>query len=324
MKYNGLDFPLTIDIAEKGEKLKLHINAVGENMQENSNAFEAWAILLYLREKKDIILSFEPMNLKDGFCFQDLSMKEQHYMRFLYRLSVYGKDMRDWFCVSEENQDVVASFQNAFNNVKKVNNYPDQCSDFNRKKGDEHVLEKAFTKNILDIKNKTIPPIECHLHDQLPVGIFAKEKAKKTRIFSGGSSAIDLWGVNVNDNSFCIYELKKIEGNDSVGIISELYFYANIMCDLLNHRNGFELNQTDSKFRGYNQIIDLIKKNKDIKIKAYFLVKKLHSRVEELKNEIIELLNKNTKGIEFAIIKYDVDDSLDINALVKKLNSSNV
>lgn len=319
--YHGLDYSSEIDITEEREKLRLHLKSVGVNMQEDAMAFEAWSILLHLREKKDIILSFNPMEFKEEFYFENLSTEKQHYMRFLYRLLKFQEDMHDWFSVSKENKDVLKKFRDVFNSVKKVNNYPEQDSGFNRNKGQEHILEKAFAENALDIKGKTKPKIDCELNDQLPVGIFVDKKAKKNRIFSGGSSAIDLWGIDSKDNAFCIFELKKQKGNDKVGIISELYFYANIILDLLNNRNGFELNKAINSYRGYEKIIDFKNNHKNIKIKAYFLVKSFHSRVEELKDEIIEILNKNNSGIIYGIVNYDTNDSLNINDLVKELES---
>ena len=71
---------------------------------------------------------------------------------------------------------------------------------------------------------------------QFPVGVRRIESTgKDVKFFNGGASAIDLYGYN--NGTFSIFELKYIKGkgtaeNKKVGIISELFFYANIIRDI--------------------------------------------------------------------------------------------
>lgn len=71
-----------------------------------------------------------------------------------------------------------------------------------------------------------------HLGRQLPVGLFDRVVSKKTAIFPGGSSAIDLWGVDAKKRAW-IFELKA-KGNTTLGIISELLLYANLIREAIS------------------------------------------------------------------------------------------
>ena len=63
------------------------------------------------------------------------------------------------------------------------------------------------------------------IYHQLPVGV----KQDGISFFAGSKAAIDLWGMN--ENELTIIELKY--ENELVGIISELFFYASLMRDIV-------------------------------------------------------------------------------------------
>jgi hypothetical protein len=65
---------------------------------------------------------------------------------------------------------------------------------------------------------------------QLPVGVFDGEPRNEVRIFTAGTSAIDLVAID-QKRSLWIFELKK-KNNIKVGVLSEMFFYSMVMRDL--------------------------------------------------------------------------------------------
>ncbi|MFY0568937.1 hypothetical protein ACN28E_34660 [Archangium lansingense] len=61
--------------------------------------------------------------------------------------------------------------------------------------------------------------------NQLPVGLFEGDVAEAHKLFTGGKSAVDLWGVGQEGERLVLLELKKA-GNEKLGGLSELLFYS--------------------------------------------------------------------------------------------------
>lgn len=294
-----IDFPNNIEFEhdETFTEITLNILRPELNMQTDSACFEAWSLLLKLKTScKKVTLSFKKPDFEITEYLRNLNSDEQHYMRFLYRLSKFKQQMKSWFFVSDKSNIELDFFINEFLSREKTNNIPSKKSQYNKEKGDEHVLEKAFMK-IPSLRNCS--NIQFELFDQLPIGLFSGAVCKENKIFNTGY--IDLWGKNQDDNSLNIFELKD-QNNRKVGIISELFFYANIAFDLLHQRDNIKLNSDECEYRGYKEFISLRNSN----VKAWFLVDKLHPSIEAHPDEILHILNENSP-ISYGIKRYSID-----------------
>jgi len=294
----GMDLYFPRDIEDTFDKetgtLCLNLLYPGSNMQENQAAFEGWCLVLKANDAfEKVELSFDPVKMDKEDYFHNLSPKQQHYLRFLYRVSKFEQQFKDWFSVSKNNQDELEFFNKSFNRVRKVNTPPDSVSEYNHRKGKEHVLEKAF---VLLPEFRKANGITYPVYDQFPNGLFVEKVSRENRIFNTGY--FDLWGIN-EDGELCIFELKEPK-NSNVGIISELYFYSNFASDLFFERNRFQLIRNDSKFRGYQTVMGPLKGQ----IHGIFLVPHFHVEIERILQSLLEMLNSNTK-IKFSALKFD-------------------
>jgi hypothetical protein len=140
-------------------------------------------------------------------------------------------------------------------------------------------------------------------HRQLPVGLFYKEKKDKNHITPGGSSAIDMWSIAKEKATMTIYELK-CPGNNSVGIVSELFFYANVIKDLMIDKKikykGTEAAKCD--FRSFKTVYNAANEGCIRKIDAVFFVSTSHPLLNDdtckvLNNESISFRIKDSKQL---------------------------
>jgi hypothetical protein len=138
------------------------------------------------------------------------------------------------------------------------------------------------------------------IYRQLPVGIFENKISRETRIFTGGKSAIDIWGFN-KWNELLLLELKA-GTNIKVGIISELYFYVCVMQRVRKQIFEYE-NSPD-----HNKHLLEIQPTK--KINAYFLASTLHPLVDK---EILRLLNEvNPDEIKYCCIRFNKEEGYEL------------
>ncbi len=206
---------LRIDRTETGLLFHLGVEAVTANMQTDAAAFEAWALLLrlWLGEKSvpRVVLDWDaPKEPQNG-----------HYERFLYRVAQFETLFPDWFSVADSHK--AENRQTATR--KLVLNVASARANASSPKttSAEYRLEKELVDS---------DALRNHFHltlvdRQFPVGLFAEEVSAKTRIFTGGKSAIDIVGVG-KDGCFYIFELKA-GNNFKVGILSELLLYTSLI-----------------------------------------------------------------------------------------------
>jgi hypothetical protein len=71
---------------------------------------------------------------------------------------------------------------------------------------------------------------ESKLFNQLPTGVFIDKIAAGNAVFSRGASAIDMWGVDKNEETLHLIELKRGD-NKGLGVIGETLFYTALMYD---------------------------------------------------------------------------------------------
>jgi hypothetical protein len=158
-------------------------------------------------------------------------------------------------------------------------------------------LEQRFAAG--DLKERLINITNAKfIERQLPVGLFKGRVARGNEIFTRGKSAIDLWGVN-KENDLLIFELKA--GNNArVGIISELFFYVCVMQELKNGRFKYEGS-------GSSSILEIAKTRKII---AYLLAPKLHCLITP--KTLWELNNVSGAEVEYKGIAIGAGDSLKV------------
>lgn len=224
-----------------------------ENMQTNANAFEAWAVALYiaLNENGIIILDvdgeFTPMEYE----------KNGHWGRFLYRALRFSEQY-EWLILSDKIEVQVNKFKEYLDSNIFTNNLAEGEAGVKEEHNNENVVESIFAENEA-VQKKFDFFAENKVYRQLPVGLFRCEgetyKYSKDRMtFTGGKSAIDLW--TWNGDEFRVIELKT--KNVMMGIITEIFFYANYMYDFLIRKDGkFILHEPSSileKDRGYSDI----------------------------------------------------------------------
>ncbi len=262
---SGYDY----SISDKTLTLKLKKEGVCDNMQNDSSAFESWALVLkhYCSEFiNSVIIDWE-----------EPDKKSQHFNRFVYRLTRFIQNY-DW--VSSKQLPIMPSLlvcSAPYDNTQEKDHYP---------VGSEDWLECNFVEQ----KRKFYDVID----HQLPVGLFDRIAARGNEYSPAGNSQIDIWAIK--DNEFSIFELK-IPKNKPLGIISELMFYTNVVCDLLYHNILIDKdkaeNAVQNKFRGFDKFYEVYSGNKNIStLRAVFLAKEFHSLFNE---DVLELINQSIR-----------------------------
>ena len=283
--------PEGIGFNEKEDELILTMKqgGINANMQENRASFEAWALLGKAKGYKNVTLELEKNVIID---------KEKHYNRFLYRVYNFDK-LFDWFSVSTDLEERVNKFEKKYLDDKDlVYNIPDSDAKLNPEHP-EAKMEEYFTTH-KDVTNKKLGLDVKKYYSQLPVGVFKGKKSNATRVFTGGKSAIDFWGIT--EDILNIVELKA-KDNKSLGVLSELFFYICLMRDfhVKSHRIAKPCKET-SKYRGFDQIMSTEIKH----IKGHILTEQIHPLLE-IAYEELKKANKKDKTIIFAdkVVQYD-------------------
>ncbi|MDE6384292.1 MAG: hypothetical protein K2K79_08110 [Paramuribaculum sp.] len=271
---------LFITVSERG--------VVG-NMQEDRSAFEGWAVVIkaaYTKVNKVILDWKDPL-----YNPEKKNAETKHYNRFVMRVANFRKGY-SWFDVADHRKNEVDAMQNRLQNEPLFVNYPKTPL---KQYVDKEKKPEAFREREL-VKSWSKSGIITD--EQLPVGIFDKEVCIDNTLTPRGASQIDLW--QLYDNTMHVYELK-VRGNESIGIISELMFYA---CTIQNIVDGLIKYPDLTKAKPYRHFKDFANavQNRSINtVKGYFTSSKFHPLIEShlLKNTIIDILNANTFGIVF-------------------------
>lgn len=305
---------------EKKDTLKLTLSkeAIGlgdnpKNMQDNAAAFEGWALALHTRLGAEIVLDVE-----DGVLQKDETEKELenrlkgksgHFARFLYRALRFSEQYSAWFSLSEKLEKIVDNFGAWMADQKDnlIGNAPKGEAGVN-----EHLeihIEAAFAetqagKDKLTELTKSEFIIDSDMiHRQLPVGLFLGELSEDAQIFTGGKAAIDLWGLSEDRRTLAIFELKA--KNPMIGIVTELFFYANYMNDLIN--GAFKPDpKSAKKDRGYSKLVEAIETIQQVK--AYMLADTLHPLITD---KLLKQMNENGGlNIQYGKLRYDFEVKL--------------
>jgi hypothetical protein len=301
---------------ENGNIVKIFIKHPEKNMQSDATCFEALALIYKCALSKKI----EKVEIGFNHYNSDTigkGAKKYSYNRFLYRLDLFQRAFPDWVMLTEKAGAERDAFVSMLVSQSPSNNIPERKAEFKESKGIEHVIENklARTKNGQEYlsqlyqdetkdKNNILP---FSIYNQLPCGLFncgISEKPKEEkRIFPTGF--FDIWGLDDKKN-FCIFELKKDEKNEHLGVISQLFFYAAYSQDILLNKDRLHQKNSRKNYRGYNELYDAIINSEVLSVKAVFLFGQgVHPHIEEHKEELIKLMNANSLGIGFDLIKYD-------------------
>ena len=331
---NSVKFPSGIKIKETNKKIEIKLSdkAIGVckdsgsclNMQSNEAAFEGWAFLIYAHYAKERNFKVELSLIDDDInkTYERLdhiySARKTykyagfrlHHNRFLYRALRFSQQYREWFVLSKKLQPYVNDYENYLSNTKAgfTNNIPDK-----EKTSKDYLYTDKISEN--DVESVFADPdwqqnqgaIFCKkyggtLYRQLPVGLFEGANAiAKKAVFTGNKSAIDLWSCN--NGEINVFELKF--DNKMIGIITELFFYANFLRDMFCR--GKEINFNCQKLppgrrdvRGYK----LIEKANFTKVNGYMLYDKGNLHQAITKNILAEMNNAYFGDSSKLIITY--------------------
>ena len=303
---------------EKQNQINIVIGkkAATKNMQDDSAAFEGW-ILAIISKLKGYTVYLDANEEFEKYGKKEVGGKEQYrgtYNRCLYRLNRFCNQF-------SKIVELSSSLKNLSKTIYVNGQYKDMSSTelvVNRPEGNAGVnqnpeilieaLFSKFPKSLIRQTEKNInKKIDGELHRQLPVGIFEKDNKERDlkgeKVFTAGHAAIDLWCISEDCEDICIYELKKLSDkkskNNKVGIVSELYFYSNLIYDLYCVQNNFSVSGGSATGRGFEKIIDSNTRIK--KVHAFFLVEELHKEI----NNVIPLLNQNTP-IDYNLLQYEL------------------
>jgi len=295
---NGI--PSQITFTEDGNKLIMTLSPKGIglangkslNMQEDGAAFEGWALIIYSKnDYSEIVLDAEMNTGMDKL--PDSRFEFGHYNRFLYRAMRFS-EYYDWFSLSDIVLKAVNRFREIFYSGTKnlVNNIGTGNA------GDNNKLEN-YIEGLLGGDEALAMEITgvSPLYRQLPVGLFEEPASNSTRIFTGGKSAIDLWGLS--GNNLHIFELKT--KNPKVGVLSELFFYACYAFDMYCDESPKFIKPKEpdnDDNRGYSVLFN---NGKVESITAHILADELHARISENVNLLMNSMRMcKNKRINFA------------------------
>ena len=298
IKNNRVIIPEDLEISKENNTITIKYSAehVMSNMQTDKVCFEGWALLFHTMEKLEIEVDWDEPTFSEKRDKKGESAEYGHYQRFLYRLKKFNLQF-PWFKVSKPNlvnsQFFNSSEQTLINQAKlRKSNGPT-----NKQKINE--FTEGELEDILTYDEKKSTDLKAHLNlkeitNQFPVGVFKGTVSKASRVFTGGKSAIDIIGIS-KENKASVIELKRGGGkNKKLGIISELFFYSNIINDIQNNEI-----QLESEPKGFYK--NLVKTKG---VNGVMLAPEFHPCIE--KNEIIDLLNQNS-AIDYLVVKIEGD-----------------
>ncbi len=281
----GVRLPAGIkfQVDNKEEAISMHLArdskgalCVTANMQTDPAAFEGWALVIraHIPGINSVRLTWDvPSDRND-----------RHYQRFLYRVDRFSKAFQEWFVCTQPDKEYSKIRDGQAKGYYKLNvptkdrtGIPPSVSP-----GSERWLERMLVGALRD-KFMEKAGIKV-LGNQLPVGVFDGEVATPMAVFTGKASAIDLWGINADGDELSLFELKK-SGNAKVGALTELFFYAMVMKDVVDGRFAFT-NKRQAVVQPWpaEHITGKIRR-----IKAYLMVDEPHCLVTP---QVLDIMDK--------------------------------
>ncbi|MGP1612735.1 MAG: hypothetical protein ACTTG8_06550 [Catonella sp.] len=314
---NKLDLPgnIKFEFEENSTQCRMKLEVqkvVKENMQNDAQAFEGWAIAMHIALDKQGTIILDVDEKIDDIPY----VCNGHWSRFLYRALRFSEQYGEWFRLSEKVETQVKKFKEYLENNRFTNNIPKNEAGNKGKTGSENYMEIALAENneLKDVVGSFIG--ENEVNRQLKVGLFLVEdnftdKKKyetndKNKIFTGRGSAIDLW--TWNEDKLYVVELKANK-NKKMGIITEIFFYSNYMYDfLVRDWDSFVLNGPSGD-RGYNNILE--HKDDFKEVCGIMLADKFHPIIEN--DEVLKVLNDIRDGVNIKYAKLGYNYEVKIN-----------
>lgn len=310
MNHNQLNLPedIQFDLQDSTLTMELSHAAVGleektVNMQDNPAAFEIWALGLYAHVLNEIGIILLKAPVRKATSTQS-DKNLGHYHRFLYRAMKFSEQF-PWFRLDDELNHTVAQLRSDLQKIKFVNNLGEAPAGKSNKL--ESAVESFFAEKDPDLLRKIASDSGVSIGDnpiyrQLPVGLFQEKTSKPTSFFSGGKSAIDLW--TYSDSTITIFELKAEQ--KMVGMVTELFFYANYVYDMFCDINTTFYPQLPKKFkndRGYSELLSPEGKKIYKNILACFLYNdnQIHPLISK---QVLALLNQGLEQIQYSAVSY--------------------
>jgi len=287
---SSIKFPDRIDFQENNHVITLTmLDSRTKNMQDDSAAFEGWALCL------KACMDAESMKCCLKWNKSADPKDKEHYQRFLYRVyrfnNIFGGS-EGWFFIDNESKEFMVDLE-IKDDKEYFLNLPSTRNE-DRINNETKNIESRLENKILVQQNNFKGLKKCcpaKLHRQLPVGLFHTEVRKNNAIFPSKHSAIDLWGANGDD--LYILELKA-KGNCKVGVLSELFFYTMVLRD-----------EQLERFVRKSPEGELIRSTKQIK--AFILAPELHPFITQ---KVFNLLNEKLRNkMEFGHIKFDYEET---------------
>ena len=273
-------------------RLSLSSQAVVRNMQNDTAAFEAWLLALKAWVGiEDAVLNWDaPEDARNG-----------HYQRFLYRVSRFSKLYSNWFRAAPEslshlNESMVKGKLVCNVATTSPNDSPNKASRESRL--EKHLAKTGWLANTFSLNPDLVGR-------QFPVGLFQGKVSRDTNIFTGGKSAIDLVGIEDQPKRLWVFELKA-DGNQSMGIVSELFFYVSFMRDVIDGKFSFQKTESPRiEGRLHHDCLAGIKE-----IRGCLLAPKLHPLLDD--NLVVCELNKACwpKGVNVDFCSEKIPDAL--------------
>lgn len=275
-------------------------NGKGCNMQSASAAFEGWAAALYvhfMRREGTVVLDVPQDAILPGGPYT----KYPHYGRFLYRAMRF-EEQYPWFRLSDKLSAAVGDFRDYLGQHTFVNNFARQeASD---KSALESRIEGYFAGEYASalrrmLNRHGLPSDGCEIFRQLPVGLFEEKIDKNVAVFTGKSSAIDLW--TVCGDTFVPIELKSL--NRMTGALTELFFYTNYAYDMFVRQDGtFRMSHSAKGYRGYNRLYSTETPLRRVK---GFLLLDPGSEHPLITKEVVDVLNAAAAPhISYGLLQY--------------------
>lgn len=288
----NIALPSAIKFIIEGKTVRMHLgpSSVKANMQDNQASFEGWALAL----KRWLPNDYSKVELSWEFTE---NVSDPHYQRFLYRVNRFKSLSTEWFSVDPLNLPEINKLKTEEGGHKFLLNVPsmprsskldEQCNSLEEAMGSEHKLECFIVEHQEELcRLLAIDKIDR----QLPVGVFMDCVSSKAEhgVFTRGHSAIDLWGVSKRAKKLFLFELKK-EGNERLGILSEMFFYSYVMADVQAERFKFDKPNAE------------IEETKSID--TYILAPDWHPLIDEKMLQIInEAFERHELSIRFGTIR---------------------
>ena len=283
------------------------------NMQDNSACFEAWCLIIKAQTSNPglkIELDVDGITVAS---YPSGKPVNGHLGRFLYRILKFSEQYKQWFELSPALEEIKKNFKNYLDTNKFETNAPLNEAETDLDKLLNKGLERYVEQLLVDTgsyktKILKLSSASAIVGRQLPVGLFVGTKAKEHVVFTGGTSAADFWAVD--GDTVKVYELKI--KNPMVGIITEIFFYSNYVCDVFIEKgNKMNPNKPKKYYRNYDKI-------KGKKVQGIMLSNSdgWHASLKDVasRNQIIDIMNDNSieKKIQYAWIEYNFKMSITV------------